>query len=73
MYNLFQFAIKIIPWLPAWLIEAMVRIAGLVAWFVATKAREQATQNMLHVLGPEVLDTPQGRRKLRNVSTGNVL
>ncbi len=67
MYTLFLLAIKIIPWLPARLINDIARIAGLVAWFVATKAREQATQNMLHVLGFQVLDTPQGRRKLRRI------
>jgi lauroyl/myristoyl acyltransferase len=66
MYILFLLAIKIIPWLPGWMIEAVARIAGLVAWFIATKAREQATQNMLHVLGLQVLDTPEGRRKLRH-------
>ena len=65
MYTLFLLAIKIIPWLPAWLIELIGRIAGLSAWFIATKAREQATWNMLHVLGPQVLDTPMGRKKLR--------
>ena len=65
MYTLFLLATRIIPWLPDWLIEATTRIAGLLAWFVATNAREQATQNMLHVLGPQVLDTPRGRRKLR--------
>lgn len=66
MYTLFLFAIKIIPWLPGWLLEGIARIAGLVAWFIATKAREQATRNMLHVLGSQVLDTPMGRRKLRS-------
>ena len=65
MYTLFLLAIKLIPWLPGWLLEIIARIAGLVAWFVATKAREQATQNMLHVLGSQVLNTPMGRRKLR--------
>lgn len=65
MYNLFLLAIRIVPWLPTWLIEVIARISGWIAWFVATKAREQATRNMLHVLGPQVLDTPTGRRKLR--------
>ncbi|MBA2394720.1 MAG: lysophospholipid acyltransferase family protein [Ktedonobacteraceae bacterium] len=67
MYTLFLLAIKIIPWLPVRLMDGIARIAGLVAWFVAMKAREQATQNMLHVLGLQVLDTSQGRRKLRGI------
>jgi len=65
MYTLFLIATKIVPGLPDWLISVIARIAGWVAWLVATKAREQATQNMLHVLGTQMLDTPQGRRKLR--------
>jgi lauroyl/myristoyl acyltransferase len=65
MYNLFLLATKIIPWLPDWLINVVAYGSGWVAWLVATKAREQATQNMLHVLGTQVLDTPEGRRKLR--------
>ena len=64
MYTLFLLATKIVPRLPDWLINVIAYIAGWVAWLVATKAREQATQNMLHVLGTQVLDTPQGRRKL---------
>lgn len=67
MYTLFLLTTKIIPWLPDWFIESIARIAGLFAWFIATKAREQATQNMLHVLGPQMLDTPMGRRKLRAI------
>jgi lauroyl/myristoyl acyltransferase len=66
MYNLFRLAIIVIPWLPAWLIEVSAYLAGLIAWFVAKKARQQATQNMLHVLGPQVMETAQGRRKLRH-------
>jgi lauroyl/myristoyl acyltransferase len=64
MYKLFLLATKIVPRLPDWLITMIAFIGGWVAWLIATKAREQATQNMLHVLGTQVLDTPQGRRKL---------
>lgn len=66
MYNLFRLATKIIPRLPDWLINIIAYVAGWVAWLVATKAREQATQNMLHVFGVQVLDTPQGHRKLHS-------
>ncbi len=64
MYKLFFLATKIIPRLPDWLINIISYSAGWIAWLVATKAREQATQNILHVLGTQVLDTPEGRRKL---------
>jgi KDO2-lipid IV(A) lauroyltransferase len=67
MYYLFLIASKVIPWLPDWLINSMAQSGGWVAWLVATKAREQATQNMLHVLGTQVLDTPQGRKKLHRI------
>jgi lauroyl/myristoyl acyltransferase len=67
MYYLFLLASKVIPWLPDWFINSMAQGGGWVAWLVATKAREQATQNMLHVLGTQVLDTPQGRKKLHRI------
>src|SRR6266542_5324444 len=65
MYYLFRIAIIVVPWLPSWLIWAIGYVAGGVAWLVATKAREQATENMLHVLGPQILNSSAGRRKLR--------
>src|SRR5438552_18551838 len=64
MYMLFLLASKIIPRLPDRLINSIAPLGGWVTWLVATKAREQATQNMLHVLGTQILDTPQGRKKL---------
>ena len=65
MYYLFRIATIVVPWLPNWLIWAIGHAAGLIAWLVATKAREQATENMLHVLGPQILNSSAGRRKLR--------
>ncbi|MBV9617011.1 MAG: hypothetical protein JO031_16270 [Ktedonobacteraceae bacterium] len=67
MYTLFLLASRVVPWLPDWLINVIAYSAGWVAWLVAAKARGQARENMLHVLGTQVLDTPQGHRKLRRI------
>jgi len=65
MYKLFKFASVIIPLLPAWCIPVLADIIGLIAFFLAIKARKQATINMTHVLGNDVLGSSAGRRRLR--------
>ena len=65
MYNLFKFASVVIPRLPRWFVFILADLAGLAALLIATKARKQATINMIHVLGKEVVETSTGRRRLR--------
>ena len=65
MYKLFKFSSVIVPRLPAWSIPVLADIAGLVAFLIATKARKQATSNMTHVLGKDVVGSNSGRRRLR--------
>ena len=65
MYKLFKFASVIIPRLPGWCIPVLADVTGVVAFFVATNARKQATSNMIHVLGKEVVESKVGRRQLR--------
>ena len=67
MYKLFKFASVIIPRLPRWLVSILADITGLAAFLIATKARKQATSNMIHVLGKEVVETSAGRRRLRHI------
>ena len=66
MYKLFKFSSVIVPRLPAWSIPVLADIAGLVAFLIATKARKQATSNMTHVLGKDVVGSNSGRRRLRH-------
>src|SRR6266568_8530775 len=65
MYKLFKFASIIIPRLPGWLIPVLADVTGLVAFLIAAKARKQATSNIIHVLGKEVVGSSAGRRRLR--------
>jgi len=65
MYKLFKFSSIVIPRLPGWSIPVLADIAGFVAFLIATKARKQATSNMIHVLGKEVERSSAGRRRLR--------
>lgn len=70
MYYLFRFAAVVLPWIPRWLVYAVGNIVGLMAWLVATKARQQATRNMMHVLGAQVREPRAGRRRLRRIVQG---
>jgi lauroyl/myristoyl acyltransferase len=70
MYNMFRFAGMLIPRMPRWLVQALSRVIGVMAWLVASKARKQATINMTHVLGIQVLATRAGRRRLRRTVRG---
>jgi phosphatidylinositol dimannoside acyltransferase len=65
MYKLFKFASVIIPRLPGWCIPLLADVTGLLAFIIATKTRKQATSNMTHVLGKDVVGTSAGRRQLR--------
>ncbi|HEY6287096.1 MAG TPA: hypothetical protein VIX20_15640 [Ktedonobacteraceae bacterium] len=65
MYKLFKFASVIIPRLPGWCIPVLADVTGLVAFLIATKARKQATSNMIHILGTKVVGSSAGRRRLR--------
>jgi KDO2-lipid IV(A) lauroyltransferase len=65
MYKLFKLVSVIIPRLPAWSIPTLAEVIGIVAYFVATRARKQATGNMIHVLGKDVAGSRAGRRRLR--------
>lgn len=70
MYRLFLMATRIIPRLPRRFILSLSGVIGFIAWLVASKARKQATANMLHVLGSEVRTTPAGRNRLRKTVRG---
>lgn len=65
MYRLFKFASVVIPHLPGWCIPLLANVAGFVAFLIATKARKQATSNMIHVLGKDRVASSAGRRRLR--------
>src|SRR5437667_4152393 len=65
MYKLFKFASIIIPRLPGWLIPVLADVTGLMAFLIVAKARKQATSNIIHVLGKEVVGSSAGRRRLR--------
>jgi lauroyl/myristoyl acyltransferase len=66
MYYLFRVATVVLPRLPHWFVLFLANIIGLVVWLVASKPRKQATANMLHVLGIQVLATHAGRKRLRH-------
>lgn len=66
MYYLFRIAILVFPRIPLWLLQASARGIGWLVWLLARKARKQATTNMIHVLGPQVLATQAGRKRLRH-------
>jgi len=70
MYYLFRFASVVIPRLPRWFVLTLANVIGPVAWLVASKARKQANANMIHVLGPQVLATRAGRKRLRRTVRG---
>ncbi|MDQ2717025.1 MAG: hypothetical protein M3Z08_19145 [Chloroflexota bacterium] len=65
MYRLFWLATVLVPRLPRGLVRPLSRVIGWVAWLVVRKARKQATINMVHVLGKDVLETRGGRKRLR--------
>jgi phosphatidylinositol dimannoside acyltransferase len=65
MFYFFRFASVVIPRLPHWFVLSLANVIGLVTWLVASKPRKQATVNILHVLGTQVLATHAGRRQLR--------
>lgn len=65
MYTLFRLAIIVIPRMPHWLVLFLSKVTGLLVWVVARKSRDAATKNMIHVLGPQVLVTRAGKRRLR--------
>lgn len=70
MYYLFKIASVVIPRLPRWFVFPLASTIGLLAWLVASKARKQATANIIHVLGAKTLGTRAGRRKLRKTVRG---
>lgn len=70
MYNLFRLATIVVPRLPHRLLRVLALLGGTLAWLVARNARKQATANMLHVLGTQVLTTRAGRKQLRRTVRG---
>lgn len=70
MYYLFKFASVVIPRLPHRFVFSLANMIGLLAWLVASKARKQATANIIHVLGAKTVSTRAGRRKLRKTVRG---
>ncbi len=70
MYYVLRLATLLLPWIPAWFRAYLGLAIGTFAWCIAKKARKQANQNMLHVLGHEIKTTKQGRRKLRKTVRG---
>lgn len=67
---MFRFAGMLISRMPRWLVQALSRVIGVMAWLVASNARKQATINMTHVLGTQVLATRAGRKRLRRTVRG---
>ena len=65
MYYLLRLATIILPWIPERLRAYLAGSIGTLAWCIAHKARIQANNNQLHVLGQETQNTWQGQRKLR--------
>jgi KDO2-lipid IV(A) lauroyltransferase len=76
MYYLFRLAEIIIPRLPRRLVRALGNVAAFIAWLVAGRARRQATENMMHVLGgqdergQQFLKTRAGHKRLRQTVRG---
>ena len=76
MYYLLRLAASLIPRLPRRLVSWLGVVVGFIAWLFAGKARRQASENMLHVLGGqneqsrEFLRTRAGRKRLRRVVRG---
>jgi lauroyl/myristoyl acyltransferase len=69
-YHFFRFLVWLVPHLPRRALPLLATLGGNVAWLVAHKARKQATLNALHVLGPSMVGTHAGRRKLRQTVRG---
>ncbi len=65
MYHLFRLAAVVVPRMPRRLIPPLSVLLGWLAWLIASRARRQASMNMLHVLGKEIRETRAGRRQLR--------
>lgn len=70
MYKLFRIVVIVSRRLPGWAIELIGSLGGILFWLVAKGARRQATENMVHVLGEEIRQTRQGRRRLRRTVQG---
>ncbi len=76
MYYLLRLAASLIPRLPRRLVSWLGVVVAFIAWLFAGKARRQASENMLHVLGGqneqsrEFLRTRAGRKRLRRVVRG---
>lgn len=76
MYYLLRLAEIVIPRLPRSLVYRLGSIFALAAWLLASKARRQANENMLHVLGGQneqtrqFLQTRAGRKHLRRMVRG---
>jgi lauroyl/myristoyl acyltransferase len=70
MYKLFRIVVIVSRRLPRWTIEPIGSLGGILFWLVARGARKQATENMVHVLGEETVQTRQGRRRLRRTVQG---
>ena len=67
MKYLFRFATVVVPRLPHWFVLFLANSIGLVAWLIASKPRKQATANIRHVLGTQVLTTHAGRKRLQQI------
>ncbi len=76
MYYLLRLAASLIPRLPRWLVSWLGVVVAFIVWLFAGKARRQAGENMLRVLGGqdeqsrEFLRTRAGRKRLRRVVRG---
>ena len=70
MYKLFRIVVIVSRRLPRWAIAPIGSLGGILFWLVAKSARKQATENMVHVLGEEIVQTRQGRRRLRRTVQG---
>ena len=70
MYTIFRIVAIVSRRLPGWAIELLGSPGGLLFWLFARRARKQATENMLHVLGEEIVQTRRGRQKLRRMVQG---
>ncbi|HLI09084.1 MAG TPA: lysophospholipid acyltransferase family protein [Ktedonobacteraceae bacterium] len=76
MYYLLRLAEIVIPRLPRFLVYRLGGVIAFAAWLLAARARRQANENMMHVLGGQdeqarqFLHTRSGHKRLRKVVRG---
>lgn len=70
MYYFFRWAAYVVPRLPRWLRLYLPDFLAPLVCLLAVPVSRQATINAQHILGPDIRQTAEGRRKLRRVVRG---